>query len=577
MKESENKNITSRLIFVQVVLIVLIFLLGARSIDIQIFQAEELAEKAIIDHSKDLIVKGERGQIFDREMNPLATSMPATSISACPAQIKQPERVAGELSRILGIKKEPLEKKFSSDRMFAPVARSVSNEQADRIRELNLIGIYFEDDFKRRYPQREVAAQIIGFTNSNDVGLEGLEYKYNKTLEGKNIKRRFIRDGNGLMFSVDKEQRSQLQGNSIVLTIDRKIQYLSERTLEQTVKTFKADSGIAVVMKPRTGELLAIAHYPLFNPNAFANYGKQLFRNRAVTDAFEPGSAMKVFTAAAALERGFDPKRLFFCENGSYRIGSYTIHDTHPNDLMSINQIIKHSSNIGAAKITETIGDKALYQYLVKFGFGRKTNIDCPGEATGLLKHYMSWSRIDAGTISFGQGISVSAIQLTSAISAIANDGVLMKPMLVKKIISGKGDLIKENHPQVVCQAVSKRTAGQLKRMMNLVVSEDGTGAKAAMDGYSVCGKTGTAQKALKNKKGYAKGKYISVFTGFAPEKNPELAILVIVDEPKEKYYGGDVAAPAFKTIMAESFNYLNIPPEKNRSMIAMASQGEKK
>ncbi len=284
---------------------------------------------------------------------------------------------------------------------------------------------------------------------------------------------------------------------------------------------------------------------------------------------------MKIFTAAAALEKGFAPKSIFFCENGTYDIGSFTIHDTHPHDWLSINQIIKFSSNIGAAKIVETIGDKALYHYLVGFGFGDKTHLGSPGETAGNLISYRKWSKIDAGAISFGQGISVSAVQLISAISAIANDGKLMKPMLIKKIISKDGKSLRQYHPQAIRQIVSSKTAQQVKKMMSLAVKEEGTGHKAAIDGYTVCGKTGTAQKALKNKKGYAKNKYISVFGGFAPCDNPELAILVVVDEPRKKYYGGDVAAPAFKAIMTESFNYLNIPPEKTKQMIALLSPGE--
>lgn len=571
MAENTNHNIRKRIAFVQVLLVGLIFLLGAKSADIQIFKAKELSKKARNDYSRAVTVKGERGLILDRQMNKLATSIDAISISASPAIIENPGLTAQRLSHVLDINREKLQKRLSSKRLFTWVARSVSPAQAEEIRKLKLTGIYFEDDFKRFYPQRSLAAQVLGFTNAEDTGLEGLEFKYNAALEGETVKLRVIRDGNGRIFDVDKSERSRLKGSSIVLTLDKKIQYLSEKILEDTVKAHRADSGMALVMQPRTGELLSIAHFPRFNPNNFRRYGKEVFRNRAVTDSFEPGSAMKVFTAAAALEKGFTPRQIFFCENGSYEIGTYTVHDTHPYGWLSINQIIKFSSNIGAAKIVETIGNHTLYDHLIGFGFGRKTGVGAPGETAGTLLPYQKWSRIDAGAISFGHGVSVSAIQLICGISAIANGGTLMKPLLVKKIISNTGKKPKVFHPEAIRNVVTADTAEQIKQMMHLAVAEDGTGTKAAMEGYTVCGKTGTAQKALKNSKGYSKDKYLSVFAGFAPKNDPRLAILVVVDEPRNKYYGGDVAAPAFRSIMAESFNYLNIRPETGGSLLALS------
>ena len=576
MSNNFNKRIKQRIIVIQILIIVSMFLLGAKSFDIQIFKAKELAKKAENGYSRYLTIKGERGQIFDRNMNELATSIDAISITANPSNIKDPGSAAKKLSKILGINQKKLQDTLSSQRMFAFVAKSISPDQAEQIRGLNLEGIYFENDSKRFYPNRNLSAQVIGFTGTDNSGLEGLEYKYNSVLEGSSLKIRVKKDGNGGILELDKEKRAELKGKSIVLTLDKKIQFLSEQILEKTVEAHQAKSGMALVMRPKTGELLSIAHFPQFNPNNFKNSNKIVFRNRAVTDAFEPGSAMKVFTAAAALENGFGPKSIFFCENGTYKIGAFTIHDTHPYNWLSMNQIIKFSSNIGVTKIGETIGDKALHNYLTAFGFGNKTQIDCPGETTGSLSPYEKWSKIDAGAISFGQGVSVSAIQLISGISAIANDGVLMKPMLIKKIISSNGEELKVYHPEKIRQVISSKSAQQVKRMMRLVVENQGTGKKAAMAGYTVCGKTGTAQKALKNEKGYSKENFISIFTGFAPESNPELAILVAIDEPREQYYGGDVAAPAFKTIMTESFNYLNIPPENNEHMLVLLSTGEK-
>ncbi len=577
MSKDFKKGVRKRIILIQILMVVIIFLLGAKSFDIQIFQAENLTKKAENDYASHMTIKGERGQILDRKMYELATSIDAISIIACPKEIKNPDTAAEKLSRILGIDKKKLQKKLSTKEMFAWIKRRVRPDQASEIKKLDIQGIYFKDDSKRFYPNKNLAAQIIGFTGNENTGLEGLEFKYNSFLEGNTSRIRVKRDGNGRILNLDKERRIHLKGNSIVLTIDKKIQFVSEVTLEKTVKNHRAESGMALVMRPATGEILAIAHFPESNPNNFNGYDNTIFRNRAVTDVFEPGSTMKVFTAAAALEKGFVPKSIFFCENGTYKIGTFTIHDIHAHTWLSINQIVKFSSNIGAAKIAETIGDRALYNYLSDFGFGEKTKISSLGETSGRLIPYRKWSKIDRSAISFGQGISVSAIQLLSGISAIANNGKLMKPMLVKKIISNKGKTLQEYHPQAVRQVISEKNAIQIKNMMHQVVEADGTGIKAAIDGYTVCGKTGTAQKALKNKKGYSKKKYTSLFVGFAPKNNSELAVIVVIDEPKKQYYGGDVAAPAFKTIMAESFSYLNIAPENSsKKMIASRAAGDK-
>lgn len=576
MEKNQKKQTKRRILLVQILLVGCIFLLGAKSFDVQIFKAHDLTRKAEQGYSKYLTIKGERGQILDRHFNKLGTSIDAPTITADPSQILDPARTAAGISKILNTKQAVLKAKLSRSGRFVVIARKVSPAQAKQIRNLNIQGIYLKNDSKRFYPNRNLAAQVIGFTGKNDSGLEGLEFKYNAVLEGDIVKIKVTRDGAGRILDIHKNRRNQLKGNSLVLTIDKKIQFLSERTLEQTVKAHQAKSGMALVMKPATGELLAIAHYPGFNPNNFRVSSKYTYRNRALTDAFEPGSVIKVFTVAAALEKGFTPKSIFFCENGEYRIGKFTIHDTHPRDWLTINQIIKFSSNIGVTKISETIGKKNLHDYLTNFGFGLKTGVGCPGETNGSLRPHRRWSKVDTSAISFGQGLSVSAIQLISGICAIANDGILMKPMLIKKIISNDGHDLQIFQPTKLRQVVSPRTAAQVKTMMNLVVQKEGTGTKAAMEGYRVCGKTSTAQKARKGKAGYETNKYIAGFAGFAPQENPELAILVVIDEPKKQHYGGQVAAPAFKTIMAQSFNYLNIAPEPTKTMIAAVTKGEK-
>ncbi|MCF8091889.1 MAG: penicillin-binding protein 2 [Desulfotignum sp.] len=571
MTDDARIKVRNRVLVIQIFLVVALVSLGAKSFDIQILKAKEYSRRAENGYSRHLTIKGERGQILDRHWNKLGTTLDAMTVTADPLRIEAPVKTARALAQILETDPETLAEKLSTDNRYFLVAESISPDLAQQVRALNLPGIYFKKSFKRFYPNRDLAAQVIGFTGKDDTGLEGLEFKYNDLLDGKTVTTKVRRDGTGRILDIDRKKQDELRGNSIVLTLDNKIQFFSETILEQTVKKHKAKSGLTLVMQPATGELLAIAQYPRFNPNNYQEFDPGLFRNRAVTDAFEPGSTMKVFTAAAAMENNLTPGSIFFCENGQYRIGRYTIHDTHPHDWLSINQIITYSSNIGAVKISETIGKKALHDYLTRFGFGEKTGVECPGETTGTLTAPDLWSGIDAGAIAFGQGISVSAIQLISAISAIANNGQLMKPMLVKKIVSNTGRDIQVFHPTRLRRAVSFQTAAQVKQMMNLAVREKGTGTKAALDGYTVCGKTGTAQKVMTGQKGYAKDRYTSVFAGFAPLQNPQLVILVVVNEPRKQHYGGDVAAPAFKTILAHSFNYLSIPPTTG-SMVAEAS-----
>lgn len=569
MEKTLKQRLGRRVLVIQVFLMLCLALLGAKSFEVQIFKAEDLTQKAEQGYVRDLTIKGDRGQILDRHMNKLGTSIDAPNITADPSQITAPKEAAKALAKVLGLDAKDLSAKLSQNRRYVVVAQKVSPDQAAAVRDLNLKGIYFKSDTRRYYPNRNLAAQIIGFTGKDDTGLEGLEFKYNAILAGSEVQVSVKRDGAGRILDIDKDRKNDLRGNAIVLTIDKKIQFLSERTLEETVRAHKAKSGMALVMRPATGELLALAHYPTFNPNNFGAFNQATYRNRAVTDAFEPGSIMKIFTVAAAIEKGIPPKSIFFCENGKYRVGGYTVHDTSPHEWLSLSQIIKFSSNIGAAKISETIGDKALHHYLSAFGFGDKTRMGSPGESTGTLLPYTKWSKIDAAAISFGQGVSVTGVQLISAISAIANNGKLMQPMLIKKILSHTGKEIEVFYPTAVRQVVSEKTAARVKAMMHQVVQEDGTGTKAAMDGYPVCGKTSTAQKAAKGARGYAKNKYISAFGGFAPQDNPELAILVVVDEPRKEHYGGIVAAPAFKTIMEKSFNYLNVAPAEGRTMIA--------
>jgi len=562
MAASPCEKIGLRIFFIRFFLLLCLSGIVIRSFDIQILQGEALKKKAENTYVRRITIQGDRGLILDRNSNKLGASTEAPDITADPTQVVNARQAAVQLVKILGGNQAEIEKKLSQKRRFALLASRVAPHRANEVKKLNIIGIYIQDNSKRFYPNRSLAAQVVGFTGKDDHGLEGLEFSYNDFLEGRILKTEEYRDGQGTVLDTGKNKRDGLKGATIVLTLDKKIQFFSEQALEQAVKEHRATSGMALVMQPATGELLAVAHYPEFNPNNYGDFSRSRYRNRAVADPFEPGSIMKVITVASAIERGMPATTIINCEKGRYRIGRSTIHDTHPHEYLTPGQIVKVSSNIGAAKIAQDVGPKAMHYYLNAFGFGTKTGINCSAESSGVLLPLNRWTSIDAVAMSFGQGMSVTALQLLSAVSAIANGGKLMKPLLVKKIFSNSGETIQENKPCVIRQVISAKTAGIIKEMMSTVVQEDGTGTKAAIPGYRVCGKTSTAQKADKETKRYSHTKFTAAFAGFAPLDNPALAILVVVDEPKQNHYGGIVAAPAFKDIMARSFNYLNIPPQ---------------
>ncbi|MFO7712803.1 peptidoglycan D,D-transpeptidase FtsI family protein, partial [Desulfosarcina sp.] len=438
-------------------------------------------------------------------------------------------------------------------------------------------GIDFIPEYTRFYPNKELAAQLIGFTGLDGNGLEGIEYIYDQVLSGGEQTVIVLKDALGRRFANDRHAGEGdvvplSSGKNIILSIDRTIQYITESALQSSVLEFEAKSGMAVVMNPATGAILALAHTPTFNPNIFSGYPRESWRNRSITDPFEPGSTMKIFTAAAALESGIcGPNTIFFCENGAYRVGRNTIHDTHPRGWLSLQQIVKYSSNIGISKVMEMVGSETLYQSLVKFGFGEKTGLGCPGETSGSLAPCERWTAIDSSAIAFGQGISVSAIQLVAAASSLANGGLLMKPYIVEAVTNENGRIIERSKPTVVRRTVKPETAAVVNRIMQTVITEGGTGATAALDGYTISGKTGTAQK-IDESRTYTNGKYLSSFLGFAPAAKPAAVILVVIDEPQNAHYGGTVAAPAFRKIAHETLQYLNVPPEIKNNGLRQAS-----
>ena len=582
MKNNVHKYVNMRIGIIGVMFLVLILVIGVKAVYLQLFCGSWLSEKAADQYAKDLVTAGKRGVIYDRNHHEIAVSIGTTSLAAYPARLENKRSAAKALANILGLNSRKLSKKLDSKRTFVWIKRNASPKELSDVKALGLNGIDFIPSYSRFYPNKTLAAQVLGFTGTDGHGLEGVEYYYDKILRGQENSLVILKDALGRGFAKEaKAAEASLtiedQAKNIVLTLDRTIQFITENALNEAVAQFSAKSGMAIVMDPQTGALLAMANVPLFNPNTFGRFPRDAWRNRTITDPFEPGSTMKIFTAAAALESGScSPSTIFFCENGAYRIGRNVIHDTHPRGWLSLQQIVKFSSNIGVVKVIESIGPDPLYRTLTNFGFGEKTRLDCPGETAGVLSSPKRWTRVDTGTISFGQGISVSALQLVTAASAIANGGNLMRPYIVAAVSDHNGRIVERTEPHVVRTAVTPKTAGIVKRIMKTVITEGGTGVNAALEGYSVSGKTGTAQKIDDTGK-YARGKYVSSFLGFAPADEPKIVILVVVDEPQGEHYGGIVAAPAFKKIAHETLNYLNIPPvmEKDKLRVSINTEGK--
>jgi cell division protein FtsI (penicillin-binding protein 3) len=563
VRDEREKWARVRLRFIGGCFCFLLAVIIARSFYLQIYDHERFAKIAEKQHFKVVNLTPSRGAIYDSSNSALAVSIEMDSLFAEPRNMDDIPAAAAQLAPILGVSADQLMKKISSSKGFVWLQRRLTPETVARIKALEIEGIGFAKEPKRFYPNAEIGSHVVGFTGLDPDGLEGIERRFNSTLLGNTGYMVTERDALGReVGSRGMVVKKASSGQNVALTIDKNIQYIAEKELAAAVENSRAKGGTAIVMEPQTGRVLAMANYPTFNPNSFAKYPPQALRNRAVTDSFEPGSTMKVFLIAAALEeKVISPQDSFNCENGSYNIGGRTIHDTHSYGRLSVGDILKHSSNIGAAKIGSRLGPERLYGYLKGFGFGAKTNIDLPGEVGGYLRNKSQWYGVDLATISFGQGISVSGIQLATAFSVIANGGNLMQPYVLEKILDDKGNLVKQIAPQGRQRVISAESARTVARMMEGVVSEEGTAVKAAVDGYRAAGKTGTAQKADPVTKGYSHDKRIASFAGFIPAANPRLTIVVIVDEPKTSPYGGIVAAPAFSAIAKQALVYLRVAP----------------
>ncbi len=536
-----------------------------RAFDLQVFDGERLRKMARSQHIKTLNIQPKRGDIFDRNLKELAVSVEVDSIYARPANIANPRATALTLAPMLSMGSSEVEKRLRAGKSFVWLKRQVELKDGDRARIAGIEGIGLTKESRRYYPNRHLAANLIGFTGLDSTGLEGIELYYDSILKGiaKNVTGE--RDAMGrVMLYEDMEKKAPGRGMEVELTVDKTIQYIAENALKKAVESYKAKGATALVMNPHTGEVLAMANYPNFDPNDISGAGPRLWRNKTITDAFEPGSILKLFLVSAALEENIvQPKNRIWCENGKYRVADRVFHDTKEHGWLTVEEVIKYSSNIGAAKIGEKLGIERLIKYLRAFGFGEKTGIDLPGEGRGSFGDYRRGSGVALCTISFGHGVSATNIQLVSALSAIANGGFLMKPYTVRSIKDPNGNTISENNPVIIRRVISKEAAAKMTDMLITVTHGGGTGGNAAIDGFQVAGKTGTAQKPDLKKGGYLEDGYISSFMGFVPARNPKLAILVTVDEPMGEHYGGAVAAPVFREIASEGLSYMGAFPDQ--------------
>ncbi|MGZ3569860.1 MAG: penicillin-binding protein [Thermodesulfobacteriota bacterium] len=564
MKRKSINWFKVRIIFLSCILFFCFALITGRMFQLQVLKKEQLYKLAAQQQHIQIPLVPKRGTIYDHRGNELAVSIEVDSVYADARKVVGLEKTAREISAALQIDREELRQRLKSQRSFEWVQRKISSKEAEQVKALQLPGIHFLRENRRFYPNSQLAAHLVGFVGLDSKGLEGIEFQYDALLNGENHVWTSARDALGREIALGKGPfEKEDHYRNVVLTIDKSIQHITETELNRGVEKWGAKGGMAIAMDPFTGKVLAMVSSPTFNPNQFIQYRSKSWRNRAVSDSFEPGSLFKAFLAAAAIEEQLvRPSDSFFCENGSYTIYDRTIHDHSKYGWLTFHQVIKFSSNIGASKVGEKMGKDRFYRYISAFGFGEKTGINLPGEGKGIVHHPRYWSPVALDTISFGQGISVTGIQLVSALSAIANGGYLMKPYVVERIMDEKGRVTQSFQPETVRKVISEETAKKVRVLLKATTEKGGTGEGAVPVGYEVAGKTGTAQKVDALLRGYSEDRYTSGFMGFAPAEEAKLVLLVVIDEPQGNNYGGVVAAPIFKAIMEKVLPYLNVIPK---------------
>ncbi|HEX4335880.1 MAG TPA: penicillin-binding protein [Polyangiaceae bacterium] len=536
----------------------------------------DIAEK---QRQRRLHMTPKRGTVYDRNGSALAVSVDVPGVSLDSVELLRsvpPQRVpvvardaANRIAQALAIDPAEVERKILKKRRFTWLKHYVTPEETENVRGLSegdnaIPGLVVEGEGRRFYPRRELAASLLGFVSPDGDGKDGLELSLNPELEGHVEQLRGLRDRSGrLLFSDGIQDEQALAGHDINLTIDQGIQFVAERALRNAARTFEAAAGSVVVVDPHTGEILALASFPGYNPNDYSESDPEARRERALSERFEPGSSMKMFTVAAGLAAGtIQPTQQLYCEKGAMPLDNVIIRDTHPSEWLTISQVLAISSNICAAKIALGMGGEKLYEALRRFGFGQPTELPLPGESSGVLRPQgRPWVQVETASAAFGQGISVTALQLAMGASAIANGGELMEPILVKRVATATGDVLREAVPKVRRRAVPKSAAKTVAEMLIAVTEGEGTGVQAAIDGYQVAGKTATAQKADPRTGLYSVDKFIASFVGFVPAKDPVVAIAVVIDEPMIEHAGGAVAAPVFREVASMALKYKGLVP----------------
>ena len=523
-------------------------LLG-RGVYLQGIHNDFLQEKGNARYSRVIEVSAHRGMISDRNGEPLAVSTPVESVWASPPDVEADRRQVKKLAQILGMDIEEVKNRlFDTSRDFVYLKRLLPPDQVEKVVSLNLPGVSLQREYRRYYPAGEEAAQTLGFTGQDDIGQEGMELALQEQLAGKPGSQRVIKDNHGYIVEDAGSLHAPKPGSDIVLSLDSNLQHIAYRELESAVKQHRAKAGAVVVLDARSGEVLALANYPGYNPNNRNNTSSKAMRNRAIADLFEPGSTLKPFTVAQAIETGkVKPNTLINTEHGVFTLGNRKIHDAHPEAMLTVAQVIQKSSNVGAAKIALSLKSETMWQGLADSGFGAQTGSNFPGEASGKLRDPKTWRPIEQATMAYGHGISVNLLQLARAYTIFANDGELKPISLLKLDAPAKGKKV-----------FSDRTTRALRGMLEMVVLPGGTAPLAQVAGYRVAGKTGTAHKL---EDGRYVNRYVASFVGFAPVSNPRLVVAVMIDEPSgAEYYGGEVAAPVFSKVTDAALHALSVP-----------------
>lgn len=566
-----------RIIIVTVLITVGFLAVAYRLVNIMIINHEAFVSKALKQHVKVEQIPVKRGIIYDAKGRELAINLDTETLYANPSLMVALEQSAMLLSEKLNKPAEAIKARFEANKKFALLERKLSPEQAEEIKRLNLRGIGFYIDPKRVYPKGKLASHVIGYTDIDNHGLEGVEKVYDEELMAEKVELKMHRDAKGNVLSDGKI--TEIRGNNITLTIDEALQRILERNIDEAVSKWSAVSAVGIMMNPHTGELLAMVSRPAFDPNKPGAVKPEQRRNRAITDTYEPGSTFKIVAGIAALQEGLvKPETKFDCSAGSIEVGGKSIKDAHRHGVLTFKEVIQKSSNVGTIMVAQRLGKNKLYEYIRLFGFGQKTGIDLLGEVSGLLKPVNKWSGTSIGAIAIGQEIGVTPLQILRAYAVVANGGLLVKPHVVSKITSPDGTVIYK------ADNVSKRILNEehtkvFRDILKSVTEDGGTAKTASVDGNQVAGKTGTAQIYDPKIKSYSKDRYISSFVGFVPADNPKIAMIIVIYEPKGQTYGGVVAGPVFRQVANEALSYLSVPREdaEQKGLIVISDKVEPK